>query len=133
MQKNKQWICYFIVLFILMSGMCFENLGANSLSLRATGDSVYTNLSGRTMSAMEARTEEIAGTNQAARIIGIQNQSVQQVRRTLRLFCNYLLGIVSIAIAQKIYMAEESVFLKKADCHAAVLNYIHNTDGKKRI
>lgn len=133
MQKNKQLICYFIALFIFVSGMCFENLGANSLSLRATRESVYTSLSERNISAMEARTEEIAGNNRTARIIGVQNQSTQQVRRTLRLFCSYLLGLVSVAIAQKIYMAEESVFLEKADCHTAVLNYIHNTDGKKRI
>lgn len=133
MRKNKQLICYFIALFILLSGMCFENFGANSLSLRASRDSVYTSLSGRTMSAMEARTEEIAGTNRTARIIGVQNQSTQQVRRTLRLFCNYLLGIAGIAIAQKLYMAEEPILLEKEDCHRAVLTYIHNTDGKKRI
>lgn len=36
MQKNKQWICYFIALFIFMSGMCFENIKADSLALCMT-------------------------------------------------------------------------------------------------
>lgn len=133
MRKNKQLICYFITLFILLSGMCFENFGANSLSLRASREATYASLSGRSIAAVEARTEEIAGANRTARIIGVQNQSTQQVRRTLRLFCNYLLGIAGIAIAQKLYMAEEPILLEKEDCHRAVLTYIHNTDGKKRI
>ena len=134
MQKNKQWICYFIALFIFLSGMCFENIGAGSLSLRTsmTG-AAYSNLSDKPMSAVEARTEEIAGANRTARIIGVQNQSVQQMRRVLRLFCSYLLGIASIILALKLYMAEEPVLLEKADCHRTVLAYIHNTDGKKRI
>lgn len=133
MRKNKQWICYFIALFIFLSGMCFENFGANSLSLRASREATYTSLSGGSMAAVEARAEEISGANRAARIIGVQSQSGQQMRRTLRLFCNYLLGVAGIALARKFYMAEEPVLLEKADCHRTVLNYIHNTDGKKRI
>ncbi len=133
MRKNKQLICYLIALFILLSGMCFENFGVGSFSSRASREATYTSLSGRSLAAVEARTEEIAGTNRTVRIMGVQNQSSQQVRRTLRLFSNYLLGIAGIAIVRKLYMAEEPVLLEKADCHRTVLAYIHNTDGKKKI
>lgn len=133
MQKNKQWICYFIALFIFMSGMCFENIKADSLALCTTkADTAYASLTGSMIPGMEARTEEIAGANRTSRILGIQNQSVQ-LRRTVRLFCSYILSLASIALAQKFYMSEEPFLLVKEDGHRIVLNYIHNMDGKKRI
>lgn len=133
MQKNKQWICYFIALFIFMSGMCFENVKTDSLFLRASEEgTVYVSLTGSEASCMEARTEEIAGANRTSRIIGIQNQSVQ-LRRTVRLFCSYILSLAGIALAHKFYTTEERLLQMTADGQAVVVNYIHNIDGKKRI
>lgn len=134
MQRNKQWICYFIALFIFMSGMCFESIKADSLALcTSKEDTTYASLTGGSIvSGMEARTEEIAGANRTTRILGIQNQSVQ-LRRTVRLFCSYVLSLASIALAHKFYTAEELLVQATANGHAVVLNYIHNIDGKKRI
>ncbi len=133
MQKNKQWICYFIALFIFMSGMCFENVKTDSLFLRTSKEgAAYASLIGSDVSGMEARTEEIAGANRTSRIIGIQNQSVQ-LRRTVRLFCGYILSLAGIALAHKFYTTEERLIQTTVNGQAVVVNYIHNIDGKKRI
>lgn len=132
MRKNKQWICYFIALFIFMSGMCFENIGADSLHLRdSAAGTAYTVLSGGSVSAIEAGTEEIVSAGRTLRISGVQNQKTA-LGKTLRLFLNYALMMAGIGSALKFYMAGEPVLLAKTDCHTAVLTYIHNTDGKKR-
>ncbi len=132
MRKNKQWISFFIALFILVSGMCLECITADTLAFctkkeESTFVSIY-----RPSISVEARTEELERGGSTVSIQRMSNQT-QQIRRTLRVIYNYLCKVDSETLSNKFYTTEETLILSKQDFGAVVASYIHNTDGKKRI
>ena len=132
MRKNKQWICIVLSLFILLSGMCLESIHADAMSFRTPKEeSTFVNIY-RTVSSVEARVEEISRGNYSATIQRATNQTVQ-IRRSMRVVYELLCKVDTARISDRLYITEDSLALIMQESGTVVTNYIHNTDGKKRI
>lgn len=132
MHKNKQWICIVLSLFILLSGMCLESIHADAASFCVKKEET-TFLNGyRSVTPVEARVEEISRGNFSATIQRATNQSLQ-IRRTLRVVYELLCKVDTLGLSDKLYATEELLTIGLSESGAVVTNYIHKTDGKKRI
>ena len=132
MRRNKQWICIVLSLFILLSGMCLENIHADAMPFcTPKEESTFLNIYG-TVSSVEARVEEITRGNYSATIQRTTNQTVQ-IRRSLRVVYELLCKVDTVRISNRLYITEEDLALIMQESGTVVTNYIHNTDGKKRI
>ena len=132
MRRNKQWICYFIALFILLSGMCLETLNTDTVLFsvqqkESTFIQIY-----NPHPSFEARAEELSRTTYSSTIQRISNPT-QQIRRNLRVVYELLYIVDAVSSSDEFYITENALSLMKRGCSSVVVNYIHNTDGKKRI
>lgn len=132
MRKNKQWICYFIALFILLSGMCLETVTTDTILFSAqkkgsTFIQIY-----NPHPAFEARAEELSRTTYSSTIQRMSH-STQQIRRNLRVVYELLCKVDETSQSDKFYVTEEILAFLKQGCCSVVVNYIHSMDGKKRI
>lgn len=132
MRKNKQWICIFISLFILLSGMCLENIHTDAMYFCVQKEeSTFIQLYAPDFS-VEARAEELARGNYTSSIQGATNQTIQ-IRRSLRVVYELLCKVDVASLSNNFYATGEDFAYKQGGFCAVVTNYIHNTDGKKRI
>ena len=132
MRKNKQWICIVMSLFILLSGMCLESIHADAVLLCAQKEeSTFLNIY-RSVPSMEARVEEISQESYTATIRRATGQSLQ-IRRTLRVVYELLCKVDTAGLSDKFYTTEEFLAAVWQEPGAVVTNYIHDSDGKKRI
>lgn len=131
MFKNKQWICNFIALIILLTGMCVDEVKADSVflcpqSIVAVGtemvDVVFTDVDVETAQLLCVR-DSITSSQIAAQITN--------VRRTIRLSMIFLCVAVFSLLLSNFYTAERIVEIPHLSACTAVLKFIHNTDGKK--
>lgn len=131
MFRNKQWIFNFIAMLILLTGMCVDEVKADSLfvSPQVTGivelevmDEVLSDV-GVEPTELLCMRNSITGSQVVAQITN--------VRRTVKLSMIFLYVAVFLLLLSNFYTAER---VKEYPClseQTAVLNYIHNTDGKK--
>lgn len=132
MRKNKQWICIVLSLFILLSGMCLESIHADAASFFVKKEeTTFLNIY-RSVTPVEARVEEISRGNFSATIQRATNQSLQ-IRRTLRVVYELLCKVDTLGLSDKLYATEELLTIGLLEPGTVVTNYIHKTDGKKRI
>lgn len=132
MRKNKQWICIVMSLFILLSGMCLESIHADAMSFCVKNEeSTFLNIYS-SVPSVEARVEEISRGNFSATIQRATNQSLQ-IRRTLRVVYELLCKVDTLGLSDKLYATEELLTIGLLEPGTVVTNYIHKTDGKKRI
>lgn len=132
MRKNKQWICIMISLFILLSGMCLESIHADAMYFCVQKEeSTFLNIYS-SVSNMDARVEEISRGSYTSTIQRATNQT-SQIRRNLRVVYELLCKVDSANSSDKFYATEENLVSAQQDFCAVVTNYIHNSDGKKRI
>ncbi len=131
MRKNKQWICIIVSLFIFLSGMCLETIHADAASFCVKKESTFLDIY-RPVASVEARVEEISRGNYTSTIQRATNQTIQ-IRRTLRVVYELLCKVDALGLSDKLYATEELFAIGIQEPGAVVTNYIHNTDGKKRI
>ena len=132
MRRNKQWICYFIALFILISGMCLENMTIDTVLFSAQKkESTFIQIYNPHPS-FEARAEEISGATYSSAIQRISNPT-QQIRKAFRVVYELLYKVDEAEPANKFYITEDVFAFRKQGRSSVVVNYIHNMDGKKRI
>lgn len=132
MRRNKQWICCFIALFLLLSGLGLETMTTDTVlfSVRqkeSTFIQIY-----NPHPSFEARAEELSRTTYSSTIQRMSYSS-QQIRRNLRVVYELLCKVDEVGLSDKFYMTEEVLAFVKQGCSSVVVNYIHNMDGKKRI
>ncbi len=132
MRENKRRICFFIALFIWISGMCLECISTDTLSFcvkkeESTFVSIYS-----TSLSVEVRAEELERSKGTTSIQRISGQT-QLVRRTLRVIYDYLCKVEDDELSNKFSVTEEGLNHTEQDFGAVVTKYIHNMDGKKRI
>ena len=132
MRKNKQWICIVLSLFILLSGMCLERIHTDAVVFcvqkkEATFLDIY-----QSVPSMEARVEEISREDYTATLQRATNQTVQ-IRKTLRVVYELLCKVDTTGLSEKFYETEETSASIRQELLSVVANYIHNSDGKKRI
>lgn len=132
MRRNKQWVCYIIALFVLLSGMCLEKLNTDTVLFsvqkkESTFIQIY-----NPHPSFEARAEELSRTTYTSAIQRVSN-STQQIRRNLRIVYELLCKVDETGSSNDFYVTESTFAFAEQGCSSVVVHYIHNTDGKKRI
>lgn len=131
MFKNKQWICNFIALVILLTGMCFDEVKADSILLcpqsavitgLETVDAVLTDVDVEPTELLCTR-DSITGSQIAA--------FITNGRRTIKLSMVFLCVAVFSLLLSNFYTVERIAAFPRLSMRNAVLKFIHNTDGKK--
>ena len=131
MFKNKQWICNLIALIILLTGMCVDEVKADSvfacpqtalLTSLETVDVVLTDVDVEPTELLCTR-NSITSSQIAAQITNI--------RRTIKLSMLFLCVAVFALQLSNFYAVEHVASFPRLSVRTAVLKFIHNTDGKK--
>lgn len=131
MLKNKQWICNLIALIILISGMCIDEVKADSVFLCpeiVAEESI--GLTGEVLSEVDVEPTEILCTRNSITSSQIAAQ-ITNSRRVIKLSMVFLCIAVFSLLLSNFYAAERAAEFPRLSTRTAVLNYIHNTDGKK--
>ena len=148
MCKNKRWICNFIVLFILISGMWVDEVKADSifLSLKTQMFSVQENFV-QEISADDVLKQEMPSAVlsdiavESTEILCSRNVvSSRQIsahliysKRVVKLSMIFLCMVIFAFLLSNFYTTEQVMDDKIQDTQTVVLNYIHNIDGKKEV
>lgn len=141
-EKSKQWICKFIVLFLFITGMCSNEVRADSVF-------VCTIISDYAKNAVSARSmqndEKIAiymeeELEVAELLVARSSTNTQQViasisngKKTLKLSVAIIYVAALGLLLSNSYAMSYITQLPECICKTIVVKYIHNTDGKKRI
>lgn len=132
MRKNKQWICYLIALFLLLSGLGLETMTLDTALFSVQQkESTFIQIYNPHLS-FEARAEELSRATYSSTIQRMSNSN-QLIRRNLRVIYELLCKVDEAGLSDKFYMTEDILAFAKQGCSSVVVNYIHNMDGKKRI
>ena len=134
MRNRKKTFCFFMAVFMLLAGIGFENAKISSFLEYSTSDySAEVIDSGNAITAEDAiisvNMTNLRATSQI-RQISVRNT---YSRRNLRLA--YIQSFLA-AYAQLyagISKTVSKIALTESYSQTVVLNYIHNTDGKKKI
>lgn len=127
MLQNKQWIFNFIALLILLTGMCVDEVRADSVFEYPQSASVID----ADMSA-DVKTEAVTFLCVRNSVAG--NQIAAQItteRKTIKLSVVFLCVAVFSLLLSNFYAVEHIAKFPRLSVRTAVLTYIHNTDGKK--
>jgi len=131
MLRNKQWICNLIALFILISGMCFDEVKADSIFLRPqSAMSTGVEMAGEVLSEVAVETPELLCTRNTISSSQIVAQ-ITNSRRVIKLSTIFLCVVIFALLLSNFYATERVEEFTKFSMRTAVLNYIHNADGKK--
>lgn len=133
MHANRRKICCLVALLMLITGMCFENIKADS----CLG---YTFIEGSALVQVQNTTLNAQSTNIPETLVARYMPSMRQVihpvvhiRRDWKVACILLCEIEGYNLLLKFFSTEVPVYLYDTVHHAVVVNYIHSMDGKKRI
>ncbi len=130
-ERYNKFICYILALLVLFSGMCLENIKTDSSFAFKTvksNDSYVKNLD----------TEFINNESCSVEMLGVRNVSrlVRNIRRVtyrtdVRSFSCLVCADILAQNISNYYAVVEQVDLPALFGKAAILNFIHNKDGKK--
>lgn len=127
-------ISFILALSMLFSGMCFENVKADSSfvypSMQEQKADVILHSAG--ISSEEACTTEMLGIRSISSIRQYVSRRVQS-RKDAKVVVEFLYEDSQLYLCSGFFAAAGSVAFPKLCSGAVVLNYIHNKDGKKRI
>ena len=141
-EKSKQWICKFIVLFIFISGMCFEDVKADSAfvctmitSQAKDAVNVESMQNGEKIAVYMEKELEVTET-----IVARSTTNTQQViasfsngRKVLKLSIAIIYVTALSLLLSNSYARFYITQFSECVCKTIVVNYIHNTDGKKGV
>lgn len=131
--RCKQSLCKCIVFFIVMTGMCFEQVKADTFFECTILNPSETSLleGGETLEDAGIYTTESLGMPS----VGVQ-QAVRRLvntRRVVKLSFAFLCVIAGWQLVSALFAAEYQEQFPKLCAGAVVVDYIHSSDGKKRI
>ena len=134
LEKSKQWICKFIVLFIFITGMCFEEVKADSVFVCTLNPSIdsYIQSSDADDIEVEHSTVEVIATRSSSNGRQIVHPMTTG-KKGLRLSVALLYVVVLDLLLSNSYATSFVLAIPERMCKTSVVNYIHNTDGKKRV
>lgn len=131
MIKSKQWICKLIVLFILLVGMCNEEVKADSVFVYPqTMPDMVQEASEAVLTDVRSESVEFLCTRNT--ITG--SQIITQLtngKRTIKLSMFFLGIMIYWLLLSNFYGVERIAEFLRLRVRTAVIHYIHNTDGKK--
>lgn len=130
MFKNRQWIFNYIVLLILLTGMCAGEVRADSfvcpqMLSAVTGKQMDAVLAERSIKSTEliCISDAVTGSPIA--------EFLTNSRRTVKLSMIFLCIAVVSFLLSHFYRTECVGEFPRLSIRTAVLTYIHDTDGKK--
>lgn len=135
MKNHRMWICLNLILMILLSGMCYESVKADSLLLRLHTGSIESQQTAHHLNdafsggPQNEGTEEVFGVrNFNSRMIAVRRTSRPGGIRTILLTC--LFAVVVIGLTGRI---NRIVLLSAVSpCNRqTIIHYIHQKDGAK--
>ena len=135
MIENKKWICIFIAIVILISGMCVDEVNADSMFLSPKLTKLSYELSDNynshtVLSDVEMESTQILCTrntiNSRQMIARIINN-----KKVIKLSMIFLCVAIFALLLSHFYTTERMIAYPKLCMQTVVLTYIHNTDGKK--
>lgn len=133
MSKNKQWIINLIVLVILLSGMCFDEVRADSVFTYPEASVItYHEAADEVISDVDMQVTEILCTRNTVSSSQIAAQIINSRKETKLSMVFLCVAILSLLLSN-FYTTESVVQFPELGTRTVVLNYIHNTDGKKRM
>lgn len=126
-------LCFGIAMILLFFGMSFDEAEALFYTQNVRTESVMTAVcsGSATISGVESEITQIVGTKSESPIQQLTNQSVTGKRDSRMLFCVLLVA----NLLDNYSNSDKAIYVMKSCevCHkVAVLNYIHDLDGKKR-
>lgn len=135
MQKKRQkFISFVLIIFVFLSGVCFESIKTDSFYLY-----VFTEKADSCIMSCEEgilNTEycqaEMLGSCDSARLQKINNQCVNQ-KREIRVSLDFLYSNIAPLFQGKSVSDSEKIYFWNQYPKEFVLNYIHKSDGNKRI
>ena len=132
MLRNRQWIGNFIALFILLTGMCVDEVKADSVFLRPQTTAVVVNLerTDAVISDVDIEPAQLLCTRNSVTGSQVAAQ-ITSTRRTIKLSMLLLCVAVFSLLLSNFYTVERIAEFPCSSERAAVIHYIHNTDGKK--
>lgn len=129
--RNQKWICLFMAIAVMISGICLEKIPADSyFSCNHTGTIAKSDGILRDVSA--CRTESLS----QREILGSLRTAKRETRRN-QIKTGFQTGFcVSYAeCLLQIFQLNQAVEMDgnncESSCSAAILSYIHNQDGEK--
>ncbi|MBQ3514021.1 MAG: hypothetical protein IJA32_09545 [Lachnospiraceae bacterium] len=131
--KKKQIFCLILTLFAFFSGMCFEQIKADSLFAFTSEEEPlsFVGTCDAAISDAELCTVEMLGLSNLT-YVGQSANKTAYSRKNLEVFLEVLCADVGSPSLSAFFETMNAVDFQKL-CHRfVVLSYIHNTDGKKR-
>lgn len=144
LSKIRRSLCYYIMCVLLMAGMYTTYVKADSLAERAASiETAKVSVSQKRASATQLRGADrnvqtevcvVERINPVIRaIIGRVGNRNSSIRRDLRFAGIYLWALCVAIFLLQCCLREESLWLYEEKYRAALIKYIHDIDGKKRI
>lgn len=131
--RKKRTVCYILALLMLISGMCFEIIEADSLFeygfVAASGS--YIASDNRGISSEDACTREMLGDSTSFFENQLTNRSVYNKKEHKVTFV-FLYVNIFLYLCSKFFVTANIVQPHKLYGSSVVLHFIHNKDGKKR-
>lgn len=138
-EKSKRWICKFIVLFLFITGMCFDEVKADSVFVCT----IITESAAKIQTFSEKESVSVYRDNDAdatEMLVARSTSDTQQLiapistgKRTLKLFVALIYITALMLLLSNPYGMAYIAQMPERVCKTIVVNYIHNTDGKKRV
>lgn len=134
--KNYKILCFILVIFIVLSGMCIENIEADSSFAYAPMEETnsYIMTDDAVISQAEPCTTEMLGVRNNAGIQRLASQFINQKRES-KVSLNFLYSnIFFLHEKERRFLISSKAITFCNQCQdELVVNYIHKSDGKKRI
>ena len=131
MCKNRQWIYSLIALIILLIGMCVDEVKVDSFSVcPQTVTGVMAEQTNAVIAEVELETVQLLCVRNAISSSQIIAQ-ISNSRRTIKLSLVFLCVAIFSLLLSNFYTTERVAEYPRLSARTVLLNYIHNTDGKK--
>ncbi|MBQ8278788.1 MAG: hypothetical protein IJZ23_03010 [Roseburia sp.] len=131
MLNKKQWFYNLITLIVLISGMCVDEVRADSVFACPNVSVIsYIEVTDAVISEPEVQVTELLCTRNTISNGHIIAQ-IMNGKREIKLSMLFLCMAVFSLLLSNFYTAERVVEIQKNGIRTVVLDYIHNADGKK--
>ena len=125
-------LCYSIAIILLLFGIRFDEAGVLFDTQNTKNSNVAVCVAGATISEVESTITQFVGTKSESQVEQLVNQSQNTRRDSRMVFCILILETIlkDFSDSNKVTCEINSIdFFHRV----AVLNYIHDLDGKKRV
>lgn len=133
-KKRNELFCVLITLFVFISGMYFEDFKVDSVFVCAATQTSNSYMSSvdPVVTDTKACTTEMLGTHENMGLGKVTTRFTYQ-KRNSKLSRDYLYGTIFFLNVGKSYANCDKVQFVSKNQDDLVVNYIHKSDGKKRI